>query len=184
MCSIKKARKRLKKVCRWPGVADAAVAVVAAAEPAPGAAHAAAVAVDAESVGEAAARRGARAAGARPDHPLAQVNAIFMAGLDKVDPANVFGLIFSCLLWRRGEPLARPPRDSQVGLRPIEKCRPADRKGSFRGQTDRLAQSSRRNTQVSCAENRDRQPQGQAASPPRQEHRAVRAEFHRLRTAA
>jgi hypothetical protein len=93
MFSTRKARMRPAKACRLPGVADVVAAAVVAAVVAPVAVLAAAAAVDAGLSGErAAARRGARAAGASPDLLSKLIDAIVMAGFDKIDPANAFFL--------------------------------------------------------------------------------------------
>jgi hypothetical protein len=111
MCSTRKARTPPVTACEWPGVADAAAAAVA--EAADAAAAWAGVAVDAGDAGGAA-RRGADAAGARPDRPLALVDPVIVAGFDEFDPANIF-MNFSafCGAGRApGWPSARQPDGS------------------------------------------------------------------------
>jgi len=84
---------RPAKACRLPGVAGAVAAAVVAAVVAVAVLAAADAADAAELSGErAAARRGARAAGASPDHLSKLIDAIVMAGFDKIDPANAFFL--------------------------------------------------------------------------------------------
>jgi hypothetical protein len=93
MSSTRKAPRPPVTAYKWPGVAGAAAAAAAVAEVA-GAAHAAVVAVVAAWAGEAAALRGAHAAGAEPIIRKRRLMQLSWPGPTRVDPAYVFLRVF------------------------------------------------------------------------------------------